>query len=90
MEFALTLFVFPFSALCFGIIGQLLLKSPIKVFILSFLGWLVATFAFLNSSFLIWVFVYSALSLIGALGLHYTKKFYIKNKDKEVGGKFGE
>lgn len=66
MEFLMALFVFPLSSFLFGIFGQILIKKVYIVVGITFLGWLIATFTVFNESFLIWVFIYSALSLLGA------------------------
>ena len=66
MEFLMVLVVFPLLSLMFGVIGQLLIRKIYMVVGVAFLGWLIATFTLFNESFLIWVFVYSILSFIGA------------------------
>lgn len=66
MEFLIALFIFPLLSFLFGMIGQLLIKKVYIVVGITFVGWLIATFAVFNESFLIWVFVYSVLSLIGS------------------------
>ncbi len=67
MEFLMVLLVFPLLSFLFGIIGQILLKKIYVVVGITFLGWLIATFTIFNESFLIWVFVYSILALIGSV-----------------------
>lgn len=66
MEFLMALVVFPLLSLLFGIIGQIFINRIYIVVGITFLGWLIATFTIFNESFLIWAFVYSILSLIGA------------------------
>ncbi len=66
MELLMALFVFPLLSLLFGIVGQILIKKIYIVVGITFLGWLIATFTIFNESFLIWVFVYSILALIGS------------------------
>lgn len=78
MEFLMVLFVFPLLSFLFGIIGQILIKKVYIVGGITFLGWLIATFTIFNDSFLIWVFIYSMLSLIGSGIVHFVQKS--KNK----------
>ena len=74
MEFLMTLFIFPFLSFLFGIIGRLLIKKIYIVVGITFFAWLIATFTLFNVSFLIWVFIYSILSLTGAAIIHIIKK----------------
>lgn len=74
MEFLMALFVFPLLSFIFGIIGQILIKKIYIVVGITFLGWLVATFTIFNESFLIWVFIYSILSLIGSGIIYFTQR----------------
>lgn len=74
MEFIMVLFLFPFLSFVFGIIGQLLFKKTYIVVGITFIVWLIATFTIFNSSFLIWVFIYSALTLIGSVIVSVNKK----------------
>lgn len=74
MEFIMVLFLFPFLSFVFGIIGQLLFKKTYIVVVITFIVWLIATFTIFNSSFLIWVFIYSALTLIGSVIVSINKK----------------
>lgn len=67
MEFFMALFIFPLLSFLFGIIGQILIKKIYIVVGITFLGWFIATFTIFNESFLIWVFIYSLLALLGAL-----------------------
>jgi hypothetical protein len=78
MEFLMALFIFPLLSFLFGIIGQILIKKIYIVVGITFLGWLIATFIIFNESFLIWVFVYSILSLIGSAIVYFIQKS--KNK----------
>ncbi len=66
MEFIMALLIFPVLSFLFGIIGQILIKKIYIVVGITFLVWLITTFTIFNESFLIWVFIYSILSLIGA------------------------
>ena len=74
MEFLMVLFIFPLLSFLFGIVGQILIKKIYLVVGITFLGWLIATFTIFNESFLIWVFVYSILSLIGSGIVYFIKK----------------
>lgn len=70
----MVLLLFPLGSFLFGIIGQLLIKNIYLVVGITFLGWLLATYTIFNESFLIWVFVYSVLSLIGAAIVYFIRK----------------
>ncbi|MDR7870793.1 MAG: DUF2651 family protein [Tissierellaceae bacterium] len=70
----MALLVFPLLSLLFGIIGQILIKKTYIVVGITFLVWLIATFTIFNESFLIWVFIYTVLSLIGAGVVYYDQK----------------
>ena len=74
MEFLMALFVFPLLSFLFGIIGQILIKKTYIVVGITFLVWLIATFTIFNESFLIWVFIYSVLSLIGSGIIYFAQK----------------
>ncbi|WP_372998615.1 DUF2651 family protein [Lutispora sp.] len=74
MEFLMALLIFPVLSFIFGIIGQILIKRVYIVVGITLLCWLIATFTIFNDSFLIWVFIYSILSMIGALIVCYVKK----------------
>ena len=75
MEFLMALFIFPLLSFLFGIISQVLIKKMYIVVGITLLGWLIATFTIFNESFLIWVFVYSILALIGSVLVRSTQKF---------------
>jgi hypothetical protein len=74
MEFLMALLLFPMASFLFGIIGQLLIRKIYVVVGTTFCVWLVATFTIFNESFLIWVFIYSLFSLIGALMVEFVEK----------------
>lgn len=73
MEFLMALLIFPFLSFLFGIVGQLIIKKIPIVVGITFVFWLVATFTVFNNSFLIWVFVYSLLALLGAIVAYFLK-----------------
>jgi Protein of unknown function (DUF2651) len=74
MEFLMTLIIFPIISFLFGVIGQILIKKTYIVVGIMFLGWLIATFTIFNGTFLIWVFVYSALSFLGSGAVYFFKE----------------
>lgn len=78
MEFLMVLLIFPLLSFIFGIIGEVVINKIYIVVGITFIGWLIATFTIFNESFIIWVFIYSILSLIGA-GIVY---FIRKSKNK--------
>lgn len=70
----MALLILPLLSFLFGIIGQILIKRIYIVVGITFLVWLIATFTIFNESFLLWVFVYSILSLTGALIVYFAKR----------------
>lgn len=70
----MVLLVFPLLSFLFGIIGQIFIKNIYVIVGITFLGWLIATFTIFNESFLIWVFVYSILALIGSVIVRLIQK----------------
>lgn len=66
MEFLMILLVFPAVSFIFGIVGQILIKKMYIVIGINALIWLIATFTLFNETFLIWVFIYSALCGLGS------------------------
>ena len=74
MEFIMAILIFPLISFLFGIIGQILIRNVYIVVGLTFLIWLIATFTVFNESFLIWVFIYSILSMFGAGIIYFMNK----------------
>lgn len=77
--FGMILIIFPLFTFITSLIVQLLMKKKIIILTIVFIGYLIATFTLFNSSFLIWCFVYTGISLVGTLIadliLKYKKKF---------------
>lgn len=67
MDFLLVLLLFPLLSFLIGIIGQVIFKKASLVVSFIFLLWLILTFTVFNSSFLIWIFVYTILAFLGTL-----------------------
>lgn len=65
--FEMVLIIFPLTTLMISLIGQILIKRKVIILSIVFIGYLVATFTLFNSSFLIWCFVYTGISLVGTL-----------------------
>jgi hypothetical protein len=63
----MVLIIFPLITLVISFIVQLLIKKKAIILSIVFISYLVATFTLFNSSFLIWCFVYTAISLVGTL-----------------------
>lgn len=76
--FELVLIIFPFLTFVISLIFQILIKKKMIILSVVFVGYLIATFTIFNSSFLMWCFVYTLISLIATLLadliLKYTKK----------------
>lgn len=77
--FGLILIGFPLFTFIISLILQLFIKKKVIILSAFFIGYLIATFVLFNSSFLIWCFIYTFISLIGTiiadLILKYKKKF---------------
>ena len=72
------LVIFPLLTFIISLIVQLLIKKKIIILSVVFVGYLIATFTIFNSTFLMWCFVYTFISLLATLLsdliLKYTKK----------------
>lgn len=65
--FELTLIILPLFTLIISLVSQILIKKKIIILSIVFIGYLIATFTIFNSTFLIWCFIYTFISLIGTL-----------------------
>ena len=74
----LVLFTLPLSVLVISIVMQLIFKKRSIILLINFVVWLIATFAIFNSSFLIYCFIYTVISLLGTFIADLIIKF--KNK----------
>ncbi len=72
------LIVLPTLTFIVSLFLQLLMKKKIIILGIVFIVYLIATYTIFNSTFLIWCFVYTGISLIGTLMadliLKYSKK----------------
>ena len=78
--FEIVLIVLPFLTLAVSLVLQLFLKKRILIMGIIFCVYLIATFTVFNSSFLIWCFVYTGISLIGTL----IADFFLKSGKKRA------
>jgi len=65
--FGMILIILPLLNFIISLMLQLLIKKKIIILSVVFIGYLIATFTIFNSSFLIWCFVYTGISLAGTL-----------------------
>lgn len=65
--FGMILFILPLLTFIVSLIGQLLMKKKVIILSVVFIGYLITTFTMFNSSFLIWCFVYTFISLFGTI-----------------------
>ncbi|WP_315074353.1 DUF2651 family protein [uncultured Clostridium sp.] len=65
--FGMTLIIFPLLIFIASLILQLLIKKKMIILSVAFIGCLIATFTIFNSTFLVWCFVYTGISLGGTL-----------------------
>lgn len=76
--FGLILIILPLLTFIISLVSQILIKKKIVILSIVFIGYLIATFTIFNSSFLIWCFIYTFISLIATLLadliIKYTKK----------------
>lgn len=77
--FGMILIILPLFTFVVSLILQLFIKRKIIILGIIFTVYLVATYTVFNSSFLMWCFVYTGISLIGTLVadliLKYREKF---------------
>lgn len=73
----LVLFTYPLLVFVVSIVLQLILKKKVIVLLMNFVLWLILTFTVFNSSFFIYCFVYTFISLIGT----FISDFIIKLKN---------
>jgi len=76
----LTLFTYPLLVFVLSLVLQLIFKRKLIILLINFLCWLILTFTVFNSTFIIWCFVYTFISLIGTL----VADFIIKCKNKFI------
>jgi len=74
MEFILVLFICPTAVLFATIIGTLLIKKWYIMPLFTFILFFILTFTVFNSTFLIWVWIYTILSLVVSLIVHFIIK----------------
>jgi hypothetical protein len=77
--FGMILIVLPLLTFIVSFIGQLLLKKKAIILSVVFIGYLIATYTLFNSTFLIWCFVYTLISLFGSLFADLMLKFKKKS-----------
>ncbi|MVX67293.1 DUF2651 domain-containing protein [Clostridium chromiireducens] len=69
--FGMILIILPLLTFIISLLSQLLIKKKIIILSVVFIGYLIAKFTIFNSSFLIWCFVYTGISLVGTLIAEY-------------------
>lgn len=74
-EFTLILLLLPSLTLLISFILELIIRKKKLVIGIIFLIYLLATFTIFNSTFLIWVFIYTILAFIGTLFADLIIKF---------------
>jgi hypothetical protein len=79
--FGMVLIILPLLTFIVSIIGQLLMKKKVIILSVVFIGYLIATFTLFNSTFLIWCFVYTFISLLGTLFADLILKFKKKSTE---------
>lgn len=76
----LVLFTFPLLVFIISIVMKLIFGKRLIILLLNFVCWLIATFTVFNSSFLIYCFIYTFISLVGTL----VADLIIKSKNKFI------
>lgn len=81
----LVLFTFPLLVFVIAVGAQLIFKKKLIILLINFVCWLIATFTIFNSSFLIYCFIYTFISLLGTLIgdliIKFKNKFISKRKN---------
>jgi hypothetical protein len=73
--FVLVVIILPLLTFIVSLIGQLIMKRKAIILSVVFIIYLIATFTLFNSTFLIWCFVYTFISLFGTLFADLILKF---------------
>jgi uncharacterized membrane protein len=76
----LVFFILPLVTIVISVILQIVIKKKLIVIGIVFIAYLIATFVFFNSTFIVWCFVYTVISLIGTL----IGDLIIKHRKKSV------
>ncbi|MBS4538645.1 DUF2651 family protein [Clostridium sp. D2Q-11] len=82
MEFILVLMIFPAIIIFLSMIATLITKKFFILPIITFITFLVLTYTIFNDTFLIWVIIYTALSLIVSVSTLFIMNKENKNKGK--------
>lgn len=73
--FGMILIILPLLTFIISLILQLLVRKKVIVLSIAFIGYLIATFILFNSTFLIWCFVYTFISLVGTFSADLILKY---------------
>ena len=81
----LVLFTLPLLVFIISLVMQLIFKKRLIILLINFVWWLIGTFTIFNSSFLIYCFIYTVISLVGTLIadliIKYKNKFLSERKN---------
>lgn len=61
------LFTYPLLVVLTSLVMQLIFKKMLVILLINFVFWMIVTFTVFNSSFLIWCFIYTFISMFGTL-----------------------
>ncbi len=73
--FGMILIIFPLLTFIASLILQILIKKKVIILGVVFIGYLIVTFTLFNSTFLIWCFVYTGISLVGTFSADSILKY---------------
>ena len=79
----IVLFTYPLIVFVLSLIMELILKKKVGILLINFVFWLILTFTVLNSSFLIYCFIYTVISFLGTL----MADLIISMKNKFINGR---
>lgn len=61
------LFTYPLLIILTSLVMQLIFKRMLLILLINFMFWSIIAFTIYNSSFLIWCFIYTFISMFGTL-----------------------
>lgn len=72
----LVLFTLPVIVLVISFIAQLIFKNELAIIIINFVIWFIAAFTIFNTSFLVYVFIYTLIAILGIVIANLVLKMF--------------
>lgn len=74
----LVLFTLPVSVFVLSFVLQMIFRNELAIIIINFVIWFIAAFTIFNRSFLVYVFLYTLISIIGIVLANLILKMFNK------------